>query len=513
MNARIFWIVVVGTLVGVFVRTLVPFGWVTISFFIGTGLVGLCFFIFKREIVTLLFSIAVISFALGAARMHTGIIESNPILDAVIGERVVLVGVVHGEPDVRENNVRISLTVTHVASTTIEHAGVLVVAPLHTEVAYGDRVRIEGELNIPQRFETGKINAAEDGSPDPRSGFRGRFFEYPGFLAKDGILYSVSFAKVTRLEERSGNRLKVWSILLKQKYLDGIELSLPEPQAGLAGGITVGDKRGLGEELSETFRTVGLTHIVVLSGYNIMVVVEALLRWMVGTPQTVRLSIAGCVAFFFAAITGFASASTRAAAMAMIAIVGKATGRTYLASRALGLVALLMVLWNPYILVFDPGFQLSILATMGIIFITPLLEEYLGFVTARFGFRDIAAATLGTQVAVVPLLLYQNGQLSMFALPANLLTLIAVPLAMLLSVIAALAGLITGALAPIFGLPAYAFLSYIIYVAKVFASLPFASLSIPSFNPLIVFFVYVSMAVVLVYIYKAAGSGSRRKVH
>lgn len=479
MGARIFWVSTLLFLVGVFARTLIPFGWWTILFFLSAAFSILIFSYLTDERVRGIIAVAaLVAFALGGVRMHTGIIESEPLLDAMIGEKVVLEGFVQDEPDVRENNIRIPLRVHAIGSTTVaQNVAALVVAPLHTEVAYGDILRAEGELALPEAFETGE----------------GRVFDYSGFLAKDRVLYQISFAQIERVQSDKGNFLKSWAISLKKKYLEGIAYSLAEPQAGLAGGITVGDKRGLGDELGETFRIVGLTHIVVLSGYNIMVVVEALLRFLSRAPQVIRLSIAAFVAFFFAAITGFASASTRAAAMAMIGITGKATGRTYLASRALAFVATLMVLWNPYVLVFDPGFQLSILATAGLIVFSPLFEPYLTFITARFGLREIAGATLGTQVAVLPLLLYQNGQLSLFALPANLLALIVIPWAMLFSALAALIGLFAGFLAPIFGLPAYALLSYVIYVAKGFASLPFASLSVPAFGAGLLVLVYLAL--------------------
>ena len=478
-------------LVGVAVRTHIPFGWMTILFFIFAAAISAAFFYFQRESSALFLTCALIAFSLGALRMHTGVIEREPTLDALVGEKVTLEGYVQDEPDARENNVRIPLRIHTVGETKIESdIAVLIIAPLHTEVAYGDRITAEGKLALPEKFETGE----------------GRVFDYPGFLAKDRILYQVSFAKVAKLEGNEGFAVKSWAIWLKQEYLRGIANALGEPQAGLAGGITVGDKRGLGEELSDVFRTVGLTHIVVLSGYNIMVVVEALLRWLSRAPQALRLGIAGFVAFFFAAITGFASASTRAAAMAMIAITGKATKRTYLASRALILVAVGMVLWNPYLLIYDPGFQLSIIATAGLIGLTPLFESRLGWITEKFGLRDIAAATLGTQLAVIPLLLYQNGQLSIFALPANLLALVVIPWAMLLSAIAAIFGLFTGVIAPFFGFPAYILLSYVIYVAKLFAALPFSSVSLPAFSVWILVLAYVGLAL-LAYKKKATESG------
>lgn len=482
MAVRIFWTASIFFLLGVALRTMLPIGGISILFFAALAAVPLSLMLFtrSRERSLILSLVAMLAFAGGMMRMHAGIIEPEPLLDAHVGEKAVITGFVQDEPDVRENNVRIPLRVISVASTSLSSKiAVLVVAPLHTEVSYGDIISAEGKLEIPKAFETGE----------------GRYFDYPGFLAKDRILYSISFARVESGGKNDGNRIKAWAIGAKQTYLEGIANALPEPQAGLAGGITVGDKRGLGEELSETFRTVGLTHIVVLSGYNIMVVVEALMRALTHAPQMLRLSLGVSVAFFFAAITGFASASSRAALMASIAIAGKASGRTYLASRALALVAAGMVVWNPYILLFDPGFQLSIIATAGLIHFSPLFESKMTFLTQRFGLRDIAAATLGTQLAVLPLLLYQNGQLSLFALPANLLALVMIPWAMLLSALAALFGLFTGIVAPLFGFPAFVLLSYVISVAEFFAWLPFSSLSIPAFGFMWLLIIYAALCV------------------
>ncbi|HWO07142.1 MAG TPA: ComEC/Rec2 family competence protein, partial [Candidatus Paceibacterota bacterium] len=430
-------------------------------------------------------AIALCAIAAGSARMHLTVLEREPILDARVGEEVIIEGIVVNEPDQRENNVRIPVRVASVASTTIEsRIQVLVIAPLHTEVAYGDRVRAEGELQLPESFEAGA----------------GREFNYPAYLAKDGIVYELSFANVEKIRlgetesrrvgETRTNPLKAAAIWMKQAYLDGLAMALVEPEAGLAGGITAGDKRGLGSELSETFRIVGLIHIVVLSGYNIMVVISFIERVLRRTHRYVRFSLSVFVAIFFALMTGLAASSVRAASMAVIATIGKATGRVYLAARALAVVALGMVVVNPYVLAFDPGFQLSIIATWGLISISPLIAGRLRFVSEKFGLREIAAATLGTQVAVLPLILYQSGALSLYALPANLLTLIVVPYAMLLSFVAGLVGAIAEPIAPIVGFPAYVLLWYIVSVAQLLEGLPLSSVEIPAFSPVVLLIVY-----------------------
>src|SRR3989344_5403434 len=265
MGPSVLWTIVFGFLAGVFLRSLVPLGFSLAMFavFLGVAILFLGF-VEKRKLQTVvLIAVALLAFAGGVARMNSAIVADDPVLTERLGSKITIEGVVSNEPDAREASTRIpvraEILVTKTGTTTIS-SGVLVVASSHTGILYGDRVRAKGTLRLPEAFETGA----------------GREFDYPAFLAKDGILYELAFAEVEAVGKGSRNPLKAVSIFLKEKYLEGIALALPEPHAGLAGGITAGDKRGLGEELSDTFRTVGLTHIIVLSGYNIMIVVFGL---------------------------------------------------------------------------------------------------------------------------------------------------------------------------------------------------------------------------------------------
>lgn len=472
MHAGVFWSAVIFFTLGVGFRSTFSFGVTTELFLIGLG--GICVvarYLLRNNHTLLLFGIALCALGLGALRMEMGILERDSALNRYVGGNVRIEGVVIEEPDVRESNTRLSVRgdvlLAGKEKIPIE-AGVLVVAPLHASVSYGSRVVAEGALRIPESFETGE----------------GRAFNYPGYLASRGMLYELAFAEVEETGRVFGNPLKRGAILIKQTFLYGLSAVLPEPAAGLAAGITAGDKRGLGPALSDTFRTVGLTHIIVLSGYNIMVVVFAL-SWVFARFRfSSRVeAVAGIgVAALFALMTGLASSSVRAALMASISILGKATQRTYLALRALAVVALFMLLWNPYLLLFDIGFQLSVIATWGLIALSPLVASYLTRVPEKFGLREIMSATLATQIAVLPMLLYQSGELSVVSLPANILSLVVVPWAMLFSALAGVFGVLLGFIAVPLALPAYALLSYIIFVAETFASLPFASVRVGAFS-------------------------------
>jgi competence protein ComEC len=167
-----------------------------------------------------------------------------------------------------------------------------------------------------------------------------------------------------------------------------------------------------------------------------------------------------------------------------------------------------MLLFNPLLLVHDPGFQLSFLATLGLILLHPLIECRLGFVRPSM-LRDILASTLAAQIAVLPLLLYQTGLLSLVAVPANLLVLPLVPLAMLLAAIAGVLSLLMPMFAPLFGFPAYLVLSYTIGIARLSADFPLASIGVPSFPFVFVVLAYGALGYVIANAPKPVASGRK----
>ncbi len=471
MAAIILWAIVGGFLSGVFIRSFVLLSWPFAACIALAAIAALLYAAIdmRKRNILIIAAVACMAFAAGIARMESAARVGDDHLSPRVGTKVVLEGAVSDEPDLREKSTRISVRAHSliVGSTTIPvSAGVLVIAPPHANVAYGDAVHAEGTLRLPEPFDAGI----------------GRVFDYPLYLAKDGILYELAFARIEATGENDANPIKAAALSFKHAYLSGLRQVLPEPEAGLAGGITVGDKRSIGSELSQVFQRVSLIHMVVLSGYNITVVINAAGTFLSLTPRFVQFGGSAFVVLFFVLMAGGASSAVRAGTMALIAMFARATGRTYLAARILGVVACAMVLWNPFTLAFDPGFQLSALATLGLILFTPLFAERLPWLTARLGIREIVASTLGTQLAVLPLLLYQNGNLSLVALPANLLALLPVPFAMSASALAAAGGMLFGSYAAPLGFPAYALLAYIIEVARFFDSVPFASVSVPAFS-------------------------------
>lgn len=193
-------------------------------------------------------------------------------------------------------------------------------------------------------------------------------------------------------------------------------------------------------------------------------------------------------------MAGSGAATVRALLMALITLLARYYNRSALALRALAVAVVAMVLWNPYALLHDPSFILSVLATFGLITLSPWVEQWLPKFLPQFpSVRSIAASTIAVQLFLLPALLYFSGVLSFFALPANVLVLPLVPATMLLGFVAGLLGLVTPLLGFMPAILAEGLLGWVLWVAATTAHLPFSIAIVPEFSGWILCGVYVPL--------------------
>ena len=256
------------------------------------------------------------------------------------------------------------------------------------------------------------------------------------------------------------------------------------------GGLILGEKAPFSQDFTQKFVDTGTIHIVALSGYNVTIVAEWIMKVFVFLPRHLGIGIGIFTILLFIIMTGASSTAIRAGVMAILALIARATGRNYDVARALILAAVFMIILNPYVLVFDVSFQLSFLATIGVIFLAPKIEKYFTWVTKRFQLRDIVSVTVAAYIFVMPFILYKMGNLSLVALPANVLILPFIPFTMLLGFITGGLGLIWYIFAVPAGFLSFLFLHYELAIINFFASLPFASFAVPNFPLLITVAIY-----------------------
>lgn len=413
------------------------------------------------------------SFALGLARAEIFIAaEEERTLASHIGKDRVLEGIIINDPERRDTSLQLYLNVFSVDDVPAKGMA-LVSLTREVQLSFGDHIRVQGDLVVPQAFETDT----------------GRLFDYPSYLRARGISAVMRYAT---LEEHVASEWSVRGTLfdIKHSFEHSLRQLLPEPNASLMEGILLGERRGIPDDLNRALIVVGLIHIVVLSGYNISIVAEQALRFFnLFLSRKAALVVGAGAIVFFALMVGAGATVVRATMMGLIAILARVLNRPAAALRALSVAAVVMVIWNPIVL-YDPSFILSMLATFGLITLSPAVEQHLTFVTERFGLRSIVASTIAVQIYLLPALLYMTGTLSVFALFANALVLPLVPILMLMGFLAGVLGLIHGALALPFAVTAHALLVWITSIAGGIAALPLSSATVIAFPAWVAVLVY-----------------------
>ncbi|MEK7558356.1 MAG: ComEC/Rec2 family competence protein [Patescibacteria group bacterium] len=475
-----FFIFVLSFTLGIFLRSFVNLGTEFLFFLIFLAIALFPAYFVYRTRTVLFVSLFIFGAMLGIFRFDVSLSNRNdPALESQIGKTVVVEGIISSEPDERDDTVILVVKGEKIydgkADKKID-SKIRFTIGRYPSYQYGDKIIIEGKIVHPKAFEDEKTK---------------KIFDYPGYLAAQDIYYEIKYPKVSLISGGGGNIILSSLFEFKKMFLAHTARIIPEPEESLLGGLLVGAKQSLGKELLDDFRKVGIIHIVVLSGYNITIIADSIVRIFSFLPRLYASAFAGGSIILFAALVGGGATVLRATIMALLVILARYIGRVYDVTTALYLAGFLMLIHNPKILVFDPSFQLSFLATIGLIYFAPVVEKYISFIPKNLGFRDIALSTIATQIFVTPLLLYMMGMFSLVALPVNLLVLFFIPITMLFGFLTG----VFGFLGTIFSLPfAYIttfFLSYIIFVVEKFSSIQFASYTIETVPIFIVLVFYI----------------------
>lgn len=433
-------------------------------------------------IIVAMFAIFACIGALRMVVMERGFIN-NPLIK-LVGDEVKLVGTI--QEDVNANDPSAVIKVYAVANDNgakkIEPTRVLLRFP-GVELLYGDTVVVSGRLGEPTNFE------AKDG----------KAFDYVSYLKKSDITVTLGEPKIIFKEVGD---ITIPSLLysIKRWFVNNVLRVVPEPESALATGVSISGKGGLPKDVKEDFINAGLIHIVVLSGYNIAIVIRLILYMFgfVGRKWSAIIALAGVSAFVV--ISGGSAPVVRAAIMASITLIGALSYTSVLQNRALFGAAFLMVMWNPMLLTTDASFALSFLATFAIINVVPMISPYFKFVTSKWYLKETLSETLATQVFVLPYLLYQIGKFSLIAPLSNVIILPLIPIIMMLCFIVGIVGGL-GYLAvlalPIGGL-LYLVSHLVIRVSHLFATLPFAAfdLTIPLSAMVFIYIAYFMIGIV-----------------
>ena len=315
---------------------------------------------------------------------------------------------------------------------------------------------------------------------------------YNQYLARQGIYARMDFPTVQLLADKQDNSIVHALGDVRHWATDVITRNVGDQEGALLVGILLGNKNGINAQTRAAFQNSGTAHIVAISGSNISIViafVAGAFRWW-GRRNAMVVAVLCVIAYTI--MVGASASVVRAALMGIIAAFGLLVGRGYDGLSALAVAAFLMTLYDPH-LFWDVGFQLSCMATLGILLLGEPLQRRLRLLPPLI--REIIALTIAAELFVLPLGAFYFGGISYTFLPANVMAVPALPLTMAMGALAIIGGILPAFLATGLGFMAKIPLAYMIAVVDFFS----ISQQKVSISPFALAYYYAGLALVISY--------------
>jgi len=358
---------------------------------------------------------------------------------------------------------------------------VLITTNLYPTYDYGDFIEVSGELESPPLIVG---------------------FDYEKYLARYDIYSVMYYPKINHLSGKLKISQEIYLYLLKIKWRvrEVLNLSLPEPEAGLANALLLGYRRTVARDDLAIFARVGLSHMIAISGSHITILSALIMNFflVLGVkPRRLLLVILGFL-ILYPLITGLSASAVRSAIMGGLVFLTTHFRKNISLLNALVFSGAIMLAFNPRLLRDDIGFQLSFLALLGIIYFYPIGETFYRRLLANLvrgrkirkfyqTILDTINLTLVSQLVILPIALINFQQFSIIAPVANILVLwtfapllAALILGILISVW--LPTPVLFLLGPWLFWPADLLLKFIFLIAKFLAQPPGAALKITGFT-------------------------------
>ncbi len=407
---------------------------------------------------------------------------------------VQVTGVIVADPDRRHQDTRL-----HVRAEQLRlrdgrvrevHGRVLIYAPPHVSLHYGDRVEVLGRLQDPPVF---------------------RGFSYREYLARQNIYAMLRTVEIELLAQHQANPLLEQLLRFRLHAHGRLRSLLPDSAGALLARILLGLRSGISDDVIHAFEVTGTTHIISISGLHLTVtasVVATLTRrfskkgpgWK---KAILYLSLATIWAYVF--LVGAPASVTRAGVMSSLIFVARYEQRRVHGPTSLAAAVLALTLWNPYAL-WDVGFQLSVGAMVGLILYVPPLTRWTTLAIEQLVdqeqaehivhiLSDVLIVTIAVQIATFGIIIGNFESLSLISPLANLLIMPVVPAIMLFGGLALAIGLVLPAAGSVVAWIAWVFLQYALLMVGWLSEIPYASLGLGNVNPILIWAYYGLLAI------------------
>lgn len=397
------------------------------------------FYFLSRQIFYIFLLVTLTSFLFGLVRVDYSSSQTDYLKEHV-GQELLLAGSILTTPNIKPTYQSFRFDVSKVENQTIpDEQEIFILLSIDESVRVGDKLIIDCKLE--------------------------NFRDDQGYICAFPKLISIESNKQLNILDRMYNG-----------FVSTLTKVYPQPEVGFITGILVGGTTLFSDKLIEQFRVTGTLHLVALSGFNISIIVGFLtiMYERLAVPRKWYAPSIALLLILFVMFVGPAASIVRASIMGFLVVVARQMGRHTTPRNILVATAMLMVMVSPQILLNDLGFQLSFLATVGIIYISPILERKLYFVPKMWQFREALLLAISAEIMVLPLLIWNFEHVSIISPVVNMLIGPLIPAAMLFSFVGGVFGLVNLYLGQTMGLLGWLITSMILNIIEWFSVLPLA---------------------------------------
>ena len=302
-------------------------------------------------------------------------------------------------------------------------------------------------------------------------------FDYKKFLRNRNV-YGILEPEYVEYIKRD-NSVKSRLYDLKQTLIQILENSMTEPQVSLLSGILLGEDRVFTEEFEENVRKSGTSHIVAASGYNVTILILMVNRIFQFLDKRKRNLLSLVVIWSFCLMSGMSSSIVRASIMGSMTLIGGLFGRYQSIHRSFVIGIWLFVFFSPTV-AFDVGFQLSILATIGLIYLSPSIENFAESRNVNMGetFKEYTLTTMSCTLSTLPVSVLSFGSFSVVSILANTLILPVLESTMLWGFLGLISSIFPACISHIFFTISFVQLKYFEIVVDILGRLDFLVLDL-----------------------------------
>jgi competence protein ComEC len=441
-----------------------PFLWMASTLLCIPGL-----FLFKKQRKSVILVLLIVLGFTGGAGYYPHSLPADSLTPFIDQEKVTLQGKIASQPELNDTLVQMEVEIDSVNAVPVQGT-ILLFAPLYPQYHYGDSLKIFGKLQTAPQF------------PE---------FDYQAYLNKQGITATMLNPQIEVTSTGQGSAILASIYSLRDRLSRVLSTILPEPQASLAQGIVLGIRSSIPDDVKNQLSVSGTAHLLAISGINLSILAGILIALGIrlwGRRHYYYIWLALSVIWFYTVLTGWQPPVIRASIMASVFLFAELLGRQKYALPALALSAAIMIGLDPQVL-WNISFQLSFLAMVGLIYITPLFQSlWQKWVIDKFAEDNLAVrlttplaesfcVTLGATIAVWPLIAFNFNIVSLIGPLATFLIGPVLAPIILLGALAALLGIFLHPLGQFLGWILWVFLSYMLVLVKFLAGLPAAALN------------------------------------